>query len=137
MDAPATYRVTFPTPELAGPACAGCAGAGVLAEQMQMPTGSGRVLLVDVFCAVCGGCGSADPAHTACPPAAHAWHDDEDDDPDDDELPDGEEDRCPSCSGRGWFPVQGFTDAGDQMVMLRVPCGCTTDRAELVSPAGG
>jgi hypothetical protein len=46
--------------------------------------------------------------------------------------------RCPSCQGREWVAVQGFggTDTGNDadvtMCYLRVPCGCTAKRTQLI-----
>jgi hypothetical protein len=134
-----TYaEVSYPPPEVTGPPCPTCNGAGVTGEQYEMATGADPVLLVDVFCPTCDGCGSADPKHAACNPAAHANADAEDYlDALEDDLDSEEAERCPSCWGRQWNPVQGFGDfngKGDpeRMVTLRVPCGCTTERTQLI-----
>jgi hypothetical protein len=114
---PTTYAaVDFPPPTVTGAPCPACQGAGVTGDRYELPT-NGPVLLVQVFCHACGGCGSADPDHLSCA-GPHAW----------DTEPDS--DSCPSCQGREWNPVQAFplvdpgTDADP--VTLRVPCGCTT-----------
>lgn len=133
---PQTYVVVdFPQPTVTGPACQACEGLGVTGEHYQMETSEGRVLLVDVFCPECGGCGSAN--HNPCNGTHDAsteefWSVDEDDDEPDD-------DACPSCQGREWNAIQGFGDfAFDEedgeevptsLKVLRVPCGCTTGRA--------
>jgi hypothetical protein len=90
------------------------------------------VLLVDVFCPDCDGCGSADPEHRSCDPAAPASLKPEDC------LNEGDGERCASCQGRGWVAVQGFggTDTGSDedvtMCYLRLPYGCTTERTQLI-----
>jgi hypothetical protein len=137
-----TYvTVEFPPPTVVGPACQACEGRGVTGEQYQMPTGEGRVLLVDVFCPSCGGCGSAEHVfcaglHAGLDAGASIWFD-YDYDLDDEEP----EDACPSCQGREWNAVQGFgdftfdeqdgEDVPTSVKVLRVPCGCTTDRARM------
>jgi hypothetical protein len=117
--------------------CPACQGRGVTGLRYEMPTGAAAdlqapdvVLLLEVFCPACGGCGNGDPEHAGC---KAAWHPD----PDDDYL-DGlegeDEDAGPSCyscgSGRGWYPIQGFTGEGDaaEMYTLRGLCGCSTGR---------
>jgi hypothetical protein len=132
-------QVDFPPPPVPdGAGCQACEGLGVTGQQYRMPTGQDRVLLLDVFCPTCGGCGSAD--HTGCS-GIHPARLDEDplgpwdeEDLDDDGL--DEEARCPSCQGREWNPIQGFPPEGEQqgdgeVVVLRAPCGCTTPRARL------
>lgn len=107
--------------------CAQCEGRGVTGDRYEMPTDTGPILLVDVICDACTGCGNGDPAHMECAPDAHAYPDDDFDD--DDQRDDGAE--CLSCgSGRGWNAVQAFPDA-DTMVVLRVPCGCSESRLVL------
>lgn len=115
--------------------CPACQGSGVTGVRYDMPSGP-YVLVVDVICPSCGGCGNGGFGHPGCQPGWHAG-DGDDADPwngvgDDDEDP-GDEDgpACFSCgSGRGWWPVQGFTGEGDdaQMHILRMPCGCSQDR---------
>ena len=136
---PTTYLVVaYPPPQVTGPPCPACQGAGVTGERYRMPTDAELALLVDVFCPVCGGCGSADPDHATCDLASHA-------DPDFDGYADldskeaeAEAERCPSCHGRQWNPVQAFgldhgeDPDGDIMLLLRVPCGCTEGRAQLL-----
>jgi hypothetical protein len=126
---PTTYAyVEFLPPTVTGPACQACEGRGVTGEQYHLPTGKDRVLVVDVFCPACGGRGNAD--HQDCGGAHVGAVDDWTaiSEPFDDDF---QEDRCPSCQGREWNPVQGFdTDDPDADVrVLRVPCGCTTARA--------
>jgi hypothetical protein len=123
---PTTYAyVEFPPPTVPGAPCPACQGAGITGDRYQLHT-DGPVLLVEVVCPGCAGCGSADRDHLDCA-GPHAW----DDEPD--TAPDG--DPCPSCQGREWNPLQGFpgVDAGADAdpVMLRVPCGCTTARARV------
>jgi hypothetical protein len=117
--------------------CGPCNGAGVTGERYEMPPGTpgGPILLVDVICPSCDGCGNGDPAHAGCPRDAHAYPDEVDPYPvayDDDEPEAG----CPSCgSGRGWNPVQGFTGGSGPYetagYVLRVPCGCSESRLVL------
>ena len=146
--------VPFPVPVLSGLVCERCDGAGVLAtSRATMDLGSGRALLVDVFCPACEGCGSGG-GHASCA-GPHSWDDDpgRDDDFDPDDAPDDLLDehaeeraaeldgRCLSCFGRGWNMVLGFGTGGDgqlaadiddegslQMLRLRVPCGCQEHR---------
>jgi hypothetical protein len=123
---PTTYAtVDFSPPTVTGARCPACQGSGVTGDHYHLHT-DGPVLLVDVFCPACGGCGSADGDHLDCA-GPHAW----DDAPD--KQPDG--DRCPSCQGREWYAVQGFPGrnlgADADPVTLRVPCGCTTARARV------
>jgi hypothetical protein len=136
--------------------CSGCDGDGVTGVRYEFPTDTGPVLLCEVICPDCGGCGNGDPAHIGCPPDAHAYPGEFPGDPGDDaayrrwsEARDAEIDRdngdldeedddaaCFSCgSGRGWVTVQGFYGEGEdcQMVLLRVPCGCSTDRLEVTA----
>jgi len=111
--------------------CPACDGRGVTGDRYEMPTDGGPILLVDVICPDCGGCGNGDPEHAGCPADAHAYPDEygtADDDQDHDDGP-----LCYSCgSGRGWNAVQGIgqDDDGDPegLAVLRVPCGCSTDR---------
>lgn len=120
-------RLHLPVAPYEGPArCPACAGARITgAVYSCAPLGAPR-LLVDVLCPDCGGCGRA--THDGCAPQEHA---DADWDPDWEMLdrPDDDPHRhgCPSCRGRRWFPVQGFTDGDAQMHTLRMPCGCATD----------
>jgi hypothetical protein len=133
--------------------CSGCDGDGVTGVRYEFPTDTGPVLLCEVICPDCGGCGNGDPAHIACPPGAHAYPGEfPGDDSDaaafeawraahgDDAVPYDDDDGVPcfSCgSGRGWVTVQGFSGEGEdcQMVLLRVPCGCSTDRLEVSAEA--
>ncbi len=116
--------------------CPACGGRGVTGERYKMGV-TGHVLLLEVFCPSCGGCGNGDPEHAGCKPEWHPCPDDDglyecpDDNwngPDDDPYAG---DVCPSCgTGRGWYPVQGFTGEGDdaKMHVLRGLCGCSESR---------
>lgn len=111
--------------------CPACQGSGVTGARYEMPSGP-YVLVVDVICPACGGCGNGGFGHPGCKPEWHAGGDD-DEDPwgpvDDGSDEDGP--ACYSCgSGRGWWPAQGFTGEGDDAVMhiLRMPCGCSQGR---------
>lgn len=124
--------------------CPACSGSGVTGDRYEVPTDSGVVLLVDVICPECGGCGNGAAEHWQCPPDAHA-------DPGDERIPvcecnggpscdcpdcghpdcvyHDDDQACPSCgTGRGWNAVQGVgtSDAGDPegLAVLRMPCGC-------------
>lgn len=140
--------VAYPAPQLGeAQPCAVCDGAGITGERYTMQTGE-RGLAVDVFCPACGGCGRAE--HEGCDGAEHGilveneLDDDFDDDFDlfeDGEDPDDDQDdepACPSCDGRTWFPVQGFTPPGENgaVLVLRVPCGCMEGRAEQIDQPG-
>jgi hypothetical protein len=123
---PTTHAtVDFPPPTVTGAPCPACRGAGVTGGRYELHA-DGPVLLVEVVCPGCGGCGSADGDGRGCA-GPHAWDDAPDTEPDGD--------PCPSCQGREWDPVQGFAgvDPGGDAdpVTLRVPCGCTTARAWL------
>ncbi|KLL11561.1 hypothetical protein [Protofrankia coriariae] len=109
----------LPAPTFTGPPCPSCKGKGVTDLRYEWTT-ERAVLMVDVLCDDCTGCGSAD--HQGCDTARHAEQD-QDDYPDDDT---NEEPGCPSCDGRGWHPLQGFTE--DTMLTLRMPCGCTEEQ---------
>jgi len=107
--------------------CAACAGSGVTGERYEMPAGPHR-LMIEVICPKCGGCGNGDPGHAGCRPEWHGY-------PEDSEgaraFDDDNDPACWSCgSGRGWNAVQGFTGEGDdmEMVISRVPCGCSESR---------
>ncbi len=106
-----------------GPACCPlCAGARVTGDRYEFdPAGSGEVLLCDVICPGCDGCGRAD--HDGCAPREHVgWpNDDQWIDLDDEDDAD-QDDECPSCHGRTWWACQGFTDT--DVYHLRVACGC-------------
>jgi hypothetical protein len=116
--------------------CQECDGHGVTGDRYEMAGDDGApILLVDVICSECGGCGNGDPEHADCPPDAHAYPEDYSNsigEYDDDDEGSGEP-RCYSCgSGRGWNAVQGIgqSDDGDPegLAVLRVPCGCSADR---------
>jgi hypothetical protein len=118
-----TY-VPFPAPTPAV-SCEACGGQGVTGDRYELRI-DGPVLLVDVFCPTCHGCGSA--VHDKCADGVHAL--DDFDDPADD---------CPSCNGRGWNAVTAWSanhPDNDEPLFLRVPCGCTEDRAEQVDDPG-
>jgi ribosomal protein S27AE len=111
--------------------CRACRGLGVTGQRYEMQTDSDVVLLLEVFCPACGGCGNGDPEHGGCKATWHAEPDDGDafdyDDLDDEDFDDADGPPCPSCgSGRGWFPIQGFDDA--EVYTLRGLCGCSTPR---------
>lgn len=123
-------------PAWTGPApCEGCGGMGVTGERYEMP-GTDPVLLIDVICPRCTGCGNGDPEHRDCKPSAHAYPDEDDDYPDDYDLLDSDDDGqdqeppCPSCGGRRWNALTGFgagaEDDDAEVTVLRVPCGCAT-----------
>lgn len=104
--------------------CQPCGGTGVTGEHYEMPAGE-HILLVEVICPACDGCGNGDPDHPGC---KVEWHADPDGyvDADDESEP-----ACWSCgSGRGWNVVQGFRGEGDdvEMILTRVPCGCSESR---------
>ena len=107
--------------------CQPCEGTGVTGERYEMPAGE-NVLVLEVICGVCGGCGNGDPDHAGCKPDWHAYPYADGSEP----LEDDEEGApCFSCgSGRGWYPVEGFRGEGDdmEMVITRVPCGCSESR---------
>ncbi|MEV4415437.1 hypothetical protein [Catellatospora sp. NPDC049609] len=101
--------------------CPACQGRGVTGDQFTMAASEAVEILVDVLCAVCGGCGRG--RHTACSPMQHIDWDV------DDELAElHQQPRCPSCHGRQWNLIQAFTQPDDpdetDEVYLRVPCGC-------------
>lgn len=52
-------------------------------------------------------------------------------DTDDDDQDDDEAGACPSCRGRTWNAVSGFSGEGTNVitVVLRMPCGCVEARA--------
>ena len=63
---PTTYAyVEFPAPTMTGAPCPACQGGGVTGDRYELHT-DGPVLLVDVVCPDCGGCGSADGDHLVC-----------------------------------------------------------------------
>ncbi|MFE9670683.1 hypothetical protein ACFYOK_29570 [Microbispora bryophytorum] len=132
----ATFYVPFADPTPADP-CPPCKGKGVTGAQYSMPLDDDKVMLIDVICGECGGCGST--VHDNCPPGTHAL--DGGDYPDDDDLEARERAYgCWSCGGRGWFVVQGFPPeavAEDEILPLRAPCGCAEGRAQQLDvPAG-
>lgn len=117
--------------------CQGCGGIGVTGERYEMP-GTDPVLLIDVICPQCGGCGNGDPEHRYCKPSAHVddsgdFGADEEEDEDDHQ---DQEPACPSCNGRRWNAVTGFTadgaiDEDEELAVLRVPCGCAAPLLEI------
>lgn len=142
-----TVRMMLPLEERAhARPCPACQGHGVTGTRYEMPVSAVTdlqaldvVLLLEVFCAACGGCGNGDPDHAGCQPDWHPAAGDDDgfdldglaDDHDDDVDPGDGEPACFSCgSGRGWYPIQGFTGEDDtaEMYTLRGLCGCSTGR---------
>ncbi|NJP33712.1 hypothetical protein [Micromonospora thermarum] len=135
MTAPATpdrhLHLPAPAPYEGPERCRACAGARITGMQVtwlpeqQAP----RVLVVDVLCPVCDGCGRA--THDGCRPDEHAdqdaWRDSMDDGEDDHDEP-----RCYSCHGLRWHPVLAWANGGADMFTLRMPCGCATDLLEEV-----
>lgn len=119
-----------PAPFEGAERCRACAGARITGMQLTwMPElRAPKVLIVDVLCPVCDGCGRG--VHDGCRPDEHAepvdWLDSMDD-PDDEPDP-----PCFSCRGRRWLPVKAWTTGGTDMYTLRVPCGCATDLLEEV-----
>jgi hypothetical protein len=124
--------------------CPACEGQGVTGERYEMPAGD-QVLLIEVICPDCEGCGNGDPGHAGCKPDWHAYPEDHggpdpfgdelDEDGTDAEVADEDiartEPVCYSChTGRGWNAVQAFRGEGDEteMVVSRVPCGCSAGR---------
>lgn len=133
---PQLRMVAFPDPPAHKRPCPDCRGAGVTGERygMDLPNGKGT-LLVDVFCPTCGGCGNGDPKHRGCPRGRNRTiHPGLVDFYDDDDYEDDDQEKCPSCQGREWNPVQGFSGEGEdcRMYVLRVPCGCTSDRVQVL-----
>lgn len=134
------WYVPLPSPQFSGEPCPSCQGEGVTSyfmdDKYEMTPVEGKVLLVDVFCKDCEGCGSAKPDHIGCDHAIHEWisglelsidSDVEDVFGDEDtELQPGSD--CPSCHGHQWNPIHAFTPDGEDEFVLRVPCGCQTER---------
>jgi hypothetical protein len=135
-----TYAVFLVTvPRWANP-CPECQGRGVTGERYEMPTDNGPILICDIICPVCEGCGNG-PDHEGCHPDQHAWpeHFGADDYSDYDGR-DEDGPVCYSCGtyGRGWNAVDGLTvrylnEPDDSpfppvSLTLRVPCGCRVDR---------
>jgi hypothetical protein len=135
-------RVRLPPPEpYTGPdPCPACGGDGVTGQRYEFdpsPRADTPVLVVDVFCPACLGCGQA--GHATCQPDQHAdsYRDDFDRDEDYDDEDDYHHDTdnnapvsvCPSCRGRRWWCCQGFggDPVGEVMHELRVACGCATE----------
>lgn len=124
-----TYvRVPFPAPILPPGAhpCSDCLGQGVTGGHYTMPMSGDRQLLLDVWCPGCQGCGAA--THDACKSGIHAL--------DDEGQGDERDGGCPSCGGRGWCTVSGWSasDPDAETVLMRVPCGCQEHRAEIATP---
>jgi hypothetical protein len=119
-----TYiRIPFPPPTLPPGAdpCDGCLGLGVTGDSFTRPVGADRMLLLDVVCPGCDGCGAA--SHEGCAPGVHALEDVVD------------RDGCHLCGGRGWSAVPGWSANPDgETVLMRVPCACQESRAERVAP---
>lgn len=109
--------------------CPQCAGGRYRTDfAATLPGDPGRpVLVCQVFCPRCLGCGRAE--HEQCTASEHAdpegvglypagWDDDEDEDDVDDAEP------CYSCRGRTWWPMQAFDE--QDVFYVRAPCGCST-----------
>ncbi|MEV7264000.1 hypothetical protein AB0N38_10655 [Micromonospora aurantiaca] len=112
---PAPERYDGPDP------CRRCAGARVLDGRTAQMSTDAAVLVVDVICPDCDGCGRA--THDGCREDEHGtW--DHDYYPDDD-TPAGEVNRCPFCAGRRWIGVLAW--GAHTTYTLRMPCGCATD----------
>lgn len=135
---PEYLHVPFPAPDLGDAApCTACQGSGLDAEgrTFAQPSDGGRPpLLVEVVCSHCEGCGRAEhDLEEGC-----GWpHTDPDmDDGLYDEDDYDEEPPCYSCAGREFNYVQGVLsdDQGEpvEVVYLRVPCGCTADRMQII-----
>lgn len=116
----------LPAPDLyIGPnVCLACQGRKVTGDRYQMQVAPPTVLIIDMLCPDCDGCGRAD--HDGCRPAEHAsWRDDDDlwETATDAEA-EAMQRACPSCLGRRWNAVMGFSENPEGMAYLRVPCGC-------------
>lgn len=120
---PVNRRVMLPGPApYQGPdRCPSCVGAKLTGARYVFDPSAGaseQVLLADVFCPNCGGCGRA--THDSCEPKDHAdW------DPADLDEEDYYETACPSCYGRRWWVCQAFNQT--TVYNMRVACGCATD----------
>ncbi|WP_433067275.1 hypothetical protein [Dactylosporangium sp. CS-033363] len=117
------------------PACGGARITGAIARIDLPPVQGTRepdppsVLAVDEWCPACGGCGR-DADHAGCTPQDHAdWAPDDDED---DEAPQ----VCMSCHGRQWFTIQAWPEGGDEVALLRVPCGCANNLLQKVEHTG-
>lgn len=118
LPAPAPYAGPPQFPGLG--VCPFCAGTGLTDDQYEQAVpGGDTVIVVDTLCPACEGCGRFE--HDECRADQHAqWEG-----PDEDDWEAFEAagvDPCPSCRGRQWNAVQGFDD--EQVVYLRMPCGC-------------
>lgn len=130
MSAPApasegTWRLPPPTPFQGPTRCPTCAGAKVLPDWYPFDLAAPRRLVIQPLCPTCQGCGRAE--HEGCQPGEHADHDPTDDDHDDLDA-DLSSGPCPSCQGRGWWPMQSFPSPPTTIIYLRVPCGCSESR---------
>lgn len=127
------WALPAPDPYQGAARCQTCGGGKVTGVRYEFDPagGSPKVLLADVICPGCDGCGRA--IHDGCKPAEHGdWpHGDRHDYGDEDGEDEGE-DVCPSCRGRRWWSCQGF--AGDEVHYLRVACGCAADLLIEVRP---
>ncbi|MGV9509345.1 hypothetical protein ACWDQZ_27470 [Streptomyces tendae] len=130
--------IDLPAPELgdARP-CDDCGGNGLTGETFALGVNddSGTPpLLVEVVCPSCLGCGRAEHDEERGCGFLHA-EDDEGllDDWDDEQ----DEEPCYSCHGHLFYYLPGITkdDNGEpeQVVYLRHPCGCTEDRARIIT----
>lgn len=116
-------RLKLPPPDpYIGPArCPSCVGARFTDASYEMASGD-VVLVVQVFCPTCGGCGRAE--HDGCQPQEHDDPEERGFDPADefDDEDDEPATACFSCHGRGWWTCQGFNES--EVLTLRMPCGC-------------
>lgn len=133
-------HLPLPAPELPGDPCADCTGAGVTGEVYRWPSGpDSPILIVDVPCLTCRGCGRAEHDEACEAPEHHGDRELRDDDLDDDDAGEEHEYACPSCHGRlcllatGWRTGPDSEPLDDEVLTIRVPCGCTTDRLQPVT----
>lgn len=118
-----TFRRFLPLPPpYTGPdRCRPCVGRGVVGAPVRLkgrPTHHGEptIILAEVICPRCGGCGR-NPHHHGCTPPQHAdWRQ---------PPPSG----CLHCADRGWWPMTAFDNSG-RVLRLRMPCDCAGELTE-------